>query len=252
MDYRPLSRGENMFSDIDKHDDTIKTSNQGQITTLKQTGSQGMSADGNQILFSNKNKGPNGVSASSLIGNETFHPGPMQRDSYKLYDTEGSIVEGSDSRRINDIRIKELQSDKALSGVRASVDTKPQAIIELKVERANSRMKNATVTLQDKSPDGTGQVRISVENQAALESESDATKFISKQGIPAIDMPGQISRRLSGITSDATDIEANNMKSNGNRLQANGAKNAGVAEFIEPSTMQAKSSLSATNAPDGS
>ena len=74
-----------MFSNIGA-DDTIKTQ------TLKQRETNNNSQ--------NQNKLPNDVSNSSLIGNEIFHPGKM-RESYKVYDTDGSIIEDTESKRFS-------------------------------------------------------------------------------------------------------------------------------------------------------
>ena len=46
-----------------------------------------------------------------MIGNETFHPGPLVRESYKVYDTDGSIIEDTESKRFGSHEKRKKSSD---------------------------------------------------------------------------------------------------------------------------------------------
>ena len=109
-----MSKGDNIFSDIGAAD-TIKTSVKDEkLTTLKQTYNR---ETGNNSKLTDQ-KLPNDVSNSSLIGNETFHPGPMVRESYKVYDTDGSVLEDTESKRFSTNRKK--SADKGLKSKKNS------------------------------------------------------------------------------------------------------------------------------------
>ena len=91
MDFRPMSRGENMFSDLGVGE-TIKT------TVHADTAVQTVKHKDAPTIT----RMPNDASNTSLIANDAFQPRELNRDPQRIYDTEGSIVdENSEIKRFN-------------------------------------------------------------------------------------------------------------------------------------------------------